>query len=105
MLARARSRARSLTPELIRRPPRRLQRPNERARVREMRGFVSPDDRVNGVLATTRCLGDAYMNPFISPCPYIASVELGPEARAANVAARWRLDGTDRCCTLRRTSL
>jgi protein phosphatase PTC1 len=51
--------------------------PQEQQRVREAGGFII-NDRVSGMLAITRALGDAELKDVISGAPYTTSVTLNP---------------------------
>lgn len=52
---------------------------SERTRILALNGFISDDDRVNGILATTRVFGDQYLNPFVTPNPHLKAVNIMPE--------------------------
>jgi len=54
----------------------------EESRIRELGGFVvvGPEtSRINGTLAVSRCIGDFYMQPFVSDEPHLFEIELQPE--------------------------
>jgi len=44
---------------------------SEQSRIKELGGFITPNGRVNGVLAVSRALGDVEFQPFISAEPSI----------------------------------
>lgn len=52
--------------------------PEEEARIEQHGGFVSTDGRVNGILAVARALGDVFLQPMVSPEPFVYSAELNP---------------------------
>eukprot|EP00762_Andalucia_godoyi_P001099 ANDGO_01983.mRNA.1 Protein phosphatase 2C homolog 1 len=52
--------------------------PEEEARIEKYGGFVSNDGRVNGVLAVSRALGDLFLQPMVSPEPYVFCMDLKP---------------------------
>eukprot|EP00698_Gefionella_okellyi_P002870 TRINITY_DN12736_c0_g1_i1.p1 TRINITY_DN12736_c0_g1~~TRINITY_DN12736_c0_g1_i1.p1 ORF type:complete len:867 (-),score=181.13 TRINITY_DN12736_c0_g1_i1:75-2675(-) len=50
--------------------------PVEAKRIRNAGGFVSADDRVCGVLAVARAIGDTSLLPYVTSEPYINEVEI-----------------------------
>lgn len=54
--------------------------PREAKRITDAGGFVM-NNRVNGVLAVTRSLGDSSMKEFVVGSPYTTETTLGPEDR------------------------
>ncbi|KJE88716.1 AGC protein kinase [Capsaspora owczarzaki ATCC 30864] len=50
----------------------------ERNRILSQGGFFSDDDRVNGILAATRAFGDSYLNPYVSPEPFLKAINIQP---------------------------
>jgi PH domain/leucine-rich repeat-containing protein phosphatase len=52
---------------------------NERKRIRDKNGFISEDNKVNGMSLPTRLLGCSYLSPWVIPCPSVRSIPLTPE--------------------------
>lgn len=50
--------------------------PEEADRIERSGGFVSMDNRVNGVLAVSRALGDVFLQPAVTPEPTIREIVL-----------------------------
>lgn len=51
--------------------------PDERQRIVEHGGFVGGQNRVNGVLAVSRALGDHTFKPYVTPEPFVKTESLG----------------------------
>eukprot|EP00164_Ancoracysta_twista_P001767 GFYU01002320.1.p1 GENE.GFYU01002320.1~~GFYU01002320.1.p1 ORF type:complete len:893 (-),score=187.31 GFYU01002320.1:336-3014(-) len=52
---------------------------HEVGRIREVGGYVTADNRLNGLLGVSRALGDFYLRPSLSCEPEITRFDLGPE--------------------------
>ena len=54
----------------------------------------SQDNKVNGVMKTTRCIGNSYLFPYVIPDPHVTSVSLRHDDEFLIIANRglWRYD-------------
>jgi len=63
----------------------RASRPEEAQRIRAAGGFVSPNQRVNGILAVSRALGDHLLkengHPIVTAAPHCVETLLSPKDR------------------------
>jgi len=60
--------------------------PEERQRIEAAGGFVSETNRLNGVLAMSRGLGDAKLQPVLTAEPSISVTHLTPEDKFLIIA-------------------
>ena len=73
--------------------------PAEQKRVKEAGGFIA-DNRVSGMLAITRSLGDAELKEFVTGNPYTSEINLEPSDEFLVVACDgvWDVLSDNVCC-------
>ncbi|XP_062500993.1 PH domain leucine-rich repeat-containing protein phosphatase 2-like isoform X2 [Corticium candelabrum] len=52
---------------------------SEQKRIRERGGFITEDNKVNGLSVATRLLGCNYLSPWVVPCPSVVTIPLTPQ--------------------------
>lgn len=77
---------------------------SEQQRVKDAGGFIM-NERVNGMLAITRALGDAELKEYISGRPYTAETIIGPDDEFLILACDglWDVCGDQQACELVRS--
>ena len=64
---------------------------NERERITKAGGFVAESNRVNGILALTRALGDVDLQPAVTHEPEVIEREVTEEDQFCHFGLRWTL--------------